>query len=327
MIDVKQLLDTLGTPYVESGRSLKLKCIFHDEGHPSFSMDKDTGVWQCFSCKRSGNIFNFLYYLTGVSGKEALAYVKKVAKETTTEEEIKNKLRDSLSSKKDEAEVEVILPAHNLITTHMYLEQIRRFTSEEIQKWQMGVVTEKPYEGWIIIPIYQYGKLQNYFLRSPYENRKLYGKYSIKHVLFGIDTAADIDRILYIVEGIFDMIFLRRLGIQVVASLTNRLYEPQREILKRYKHIVLVPDNDNPGLELVDNAKALLYSIPKIGVCHVPEQKKDTAACTQRELIQIPSNEISLIDFICGERFRKWKSEKLVLQTLTKSVMTHQQNF
>jgi DNA primase len=327
MIDVKQLLDTLGTPYVESGRSLKLKCIFHEEGHPSFSMDKDTGVWQCFSCKRSGNVFNFLYYLTGVAGKEALAYVKKVAKETTTEEEIKSKLRDSLSPKKSEAEIAVTLPVHTLVTTHMYLEQVRRFTSEEIQKWQMGVVTEKPYEGWIVVPIYQYSKLQNYFLRSPYENRKLYGKYSIKHVLFGLDTAMDTERPLYIVEGIFDMIFLRRLGVQSVASLTNRLYEPQREILKRYKHIVLVPDNDNPGLELVDNAKALLYSIPKIGVCHVPEPKKDTAACTQRELLQIPPSEESIIDFICKEKFRKWKLEKSALQILTKSGMTHQQSY
>lgn len=327
MIDVKQLLDTLGTPYIESGKSLKLKCIFHEEGHPSFSMNKDTGVWQCFSCKRSGNIFNFLYYLTGVAGKEALAYVKKVAKESTTEEEIKNKLRDSLSPKKDAVEVEVILPSHNLVTTHIYLEQVRRFTSVEIQDWRMGVVTERPYEGWIIVPIYQYGRLQNYFLRSPYENRKLYGKYLIKHVLFGLDTAMDTDKPLYIVEGIFDMIFLRRLGVQSVASLTNRLYEPQREILKRYKHIVLVPDNDSPGLELVDNAKALLYSIPTIGVCHVPEPKKDTAACTQRELLQIPPSEESIIDFICGERFRKWKLDKLALQTLTKSDMTQQLNY
>lgn len=315
MIDVAHFLDKLSVPYKELGKDLKLKCFFHEDKNPSFSISKEEGLWHCFSCKRSGNIYTLIYELTGAHGIEAISMVKEIEKSESEEDRIKAQLVDAITPK-EISNVDVITPQYIPIQTHPYLIN-RGFTELEIMEWYMGQVVESPYVGWIIIPIYQYGKLQNYFMRSTMANRKLYGKYSIKHVLAGLDSAGNKDEPLYIVEGIFDMIFLRRVGVQVIASLTNRLYEPHLDILRQYKHIVLIPDNDAPGWELVDNASVLIYDVPRLGVSTIPNGKKDTAECTNRELMSIINNEVRLIDFISREEFIRWKLQRLHLQTLT----------
>lgn len=315
MIDVAHFFNKLGITYKEVGDDLKLKCFFHEDKNPSFSISKSEGLWHCFSCKRSGNIFTLIYDLTGAHGIEAISMVKEIEKTETDEERIKAQIVAAVTPK-ETGNIEVITPKYIPIRAHPYLID-RGFTESEILEWGMGEVAEDPYRGWIIVPIYQNHKLQNYFMRSTKANRKLYGKYSIKHVFAGLDSAMDFNRPLYIVEGIFDMIFLRRIGVQVIASLTNRLYKPHKDILRQYKHVVLVPDNDAPGWELVDNASALIYDIPRLGVSTIPNDKKDTAECTNRELLSLVNNEVSLLDFISTEVFIKWKLQRLRLQTLT----------
>lgn len=315
MIDVMHFLDSLGIPYKELGKDLKLKCFFHEDRNPSFSISKDEGLWHCFSCKRSGNIYTLVAELTGAKGIEALDIIKDLETLDSTEDTIKKQIIDIVAPTPG-IEQEVILPQYRALLSHPYLMQ-RGLTESEIVFWGMGEVSEEPYRGWIIVPIYQYSKLQNYFLRSTTNNRKIYGKYSIGHVFAGLDSAADTNKTLYIVEGIFDMIFLRRMGVQVVASLTNRLYEPHMNILKKYDHIVIVPDNDDPGWELVDNASGLLPYVRNLGVAMPPSSKKDCADCTLRELYNIVNTQQQLLDFICKEEFISWKLRRSRLQTLT----------
>jgi hypothetical protein len=197
----------------------------------------------------------------------------------------------------------VEMPGYKLLKSHPYLVQ-RGFTSEEIIQWNIGEVeyvqSKKDfagYGGWILIPIYQDGVLRNYFMRSPFSNRKVYGKYSIKNVLFGYDTVKDFSKPIYVVEGIFDMIMLRRTGVQVVASLTNRLYDEQCRLLIQYPKIVIVPDNDDPGFRLVFDALSLIRKA-SVAVCKVPKNKKDTGDCTEEELNQIISYEFDIVEYV-----------------------------
>jgi len=37
-----------------------VKCIFHDDEHPSLSINLDEGIFHCFGCNVSGNIDTFL---------------------------------------------------------------------------------------------------------------------------------------------------------------------------------------------------------------------------------------------------------------------------
>jgi DNA primase len=313
MIKVSDILNDIGIPYKEAGNSYKVKCWFHDETKPSMSIHREIGMYHCFSCHESGNIFKLIDHHLNLTGIEALKYLSKLSSGGNSDEDKFEVAKQSLLKrtlvKREETPI-VEIPAYSKLESHPYLRN-RGFSSKEVQEWEMGQVTVSPHKGWIIIPIYQNGILRNFFLRNPSGSNKLYGKYPRKDILFGIESADDSEQPIYIVEGIFDMIALRRTGVQAIAALSNRLYESkgndvlQIEKLKIYKKVIIVPDNDpspnKPGFQLVKDALALINST-EVGVCQVPNHRKDTADCTLDELKQTIGNEMNIIDFIIKER-------------------------
>lgn len=55
-----------------SGRSWKGLCPFHDEKTASFHVTPDLGIYKCFGCGESGDVFNFVMEMEGVGFMEAL---------------------------------------------------------------------------------------------------------------------------------------------------------------------------------------------------------------------------------------------------------------
>lgn len=55
-----------------SGRSWKGLCPFHDENTPSFHVTPDLGIYKCFGCGESGDVFNFVMEMEGVGFVEAM---------------------------------------------------------------------------------------------------------------------------------------------------------------------------------------------------------------------------------------------------------------
>lgn len=50
-------------------------CPFHDETHPSFSINLKTGFYNCFSCGESGNLTTFIASMENISTKEAFKLI------------------------------------------------------------------------------------------------------------------------------------------------------------------------------------------------------------------------------------------------------------
>lgn len=313
MVKISDILTDLGITYKESGQDYVVNCWHHSEKIPSMNIDKETGVFHCFSCGSAGNLFSILKQHLDISGIEALQYLGKFydEKKNNAEERIQNFRKDIIEPRtRDRGLYKYIIkmPKCTPLRFHKYLAK-RGFMVNEIQEWEMALVdSNQPidkfqgYEGWILIPIYQNGILRNYFLRSPFSNKKRYGTYGIKDVLFGYDSAKDFSKPIYLVEGIFDMIMLRRTGVQVVASLTNRLYEEQYNKLKQYSKVIIVPDNDEPGFNLAFEAIPLLNNVP-VTVCKVPNGKKDTGDCTLEELSNMIQHEIDIVDYVTGMQY------------------------
>lgn len=55
-----------------SGRSYKGLCPFHNEKTPSFHVTPDLGIYKCFGCGESGDVFNFVMSMEGIGFVEAL---------------------------------------------------------------------------------------------------------------------------------------------------------------------------------------------------------------------------------------------------------------
>lgn len=54
------------------GNRFRGLCPFHRETHPSFYVDPEKGIYHCFGCKASGNIFTFVMKTEGLDFKEAV---------------------------------------------------------------------------------------------------------------------------------------------------------------------------------------------------------------------------------------------------------------
>lgn len=73
-VDFEQLLESLvETPVIPSfNNELKTHCPFHDERTPSFYLNSDSGLWQCFGCGKSGDAISLLQELKGTTFHEAV---------------------------------------------------------------------------------------------------------------------------------------------------------------------------------------------------------------------------------------------------------------
>ncbi len=71
------LSDLIGRkiPLKRRGRDYVACCPFHHEKTPSFSVSDEKGIYHCFGCGKSGNIFKFVMETEGLSFKEAIEYI------------------------------------------------------------------------------------------------------------------------------------------------------------------------------------------------------------------------------------------------------------
>ena len=69
----KPSISTVLADYIElrrAGNELKAHCPFHEDKSPSFFVNEDRGVFYCFGCGVSGDVFDFLMKWSGKTFKE-----------------------------------------------------------------------------------------------------------------------------------------------------------------------------------------------------------------------------------------------------------------
>lgn len=303
IINVTKLLDTLKIDYEHSGSdNVRILCPnsseHNDNNHSDISLQihKTTGVMHCFRCGYKGFITKVIKQNLNITDEvEVMLFLQQFASGFGAS-------FNRADYKKSQATVEEIdkgikFPKHRSAVNNPYLLG-RGFSNKEIEDWQMGVVNDPEFmrnNGWIYIPIIQNDELNNYFLRNAFGSDKIYGPYPKKHLLVGIDV--NTKDTVYVLEGIFKMIAFRRTRAFAVSSLGNRLSAEQLKLLKQFKKVVIVPDNDTAGFVLVKSALPLIYNVD-LQVCTLPLNKKDADECTLDELLFAQLNERPVQDYL-----------------------------
>lgn len=69
-----EITEVVGTylPLKQAGRNLKAPCPFHNEKTASFTVSPDKGIYHCFGCNESGDIFSFVMKMEGLDFRQAL---------------------------------------------------------------------------------------------------------------------------------------------------------------------------------------------------------------------------------------------------------------
>lgn len=129
----------------------------------------------------------------------------------------------------------------------------------------------------IIIPFFHNGKIVGYVGRTFVSDQRLSKYYGIqpKDYMFNQDKLESESERIILVEGILDAV-----AIKGIASLGNRLSDKQVNLLKASnKEIILVPDRNKAGNELVEQAIEHSWSV---SIPHWDRGVDDCAAATNK---------------------------------------------
>jgi DNA primase len=81
------------TPVIDRGNYCVALCPFHKEKRPSLSINREKGVFYCFGCMATGNMFTFVTQIENISKKEALEKLALKAG-VTLDDKLNNELDD-----------------------------------------------------------------------------------------------------------------------------------------------------------------------------------------------------------------------------------------
>ncbi len=113
------------------------------------------------------------------------------------------------------------------------------------------------YDNRVIIPFFYNGKIVGNTARRVTEGRPKYVSDQHPFFVFNVDAQKENHRYLFVVEGPFDAI-----SVGGVALLTNEVSDQQSRIINNIgKEVIVIPDQDKPGLALLDQAAKLGWKV------------------------------------------------------------------
>jgi DNA primase len=137
-LSIIEVIEEYTTVY-DRGNYFVSLCPFHQERRPSMSISKDKGVFYCFGCMESGNMFSFVSKIENISKKEALeklAHKAGVTLDRNTNTELDNgyKLLHTAMLIYNQA-LNIYLRTPNYVNSYI---ASRKLTSLTLETFQLG---------------------------------------------------------------------------------------------------------------------------------------------------------------------------------------------
>ena len=233
-------------------------CPFHKDKTPSMYLHMDKGMYHCFSCNRSGNVYSLYRDITGRDLNKDLNIPNDAFSNFSRAMNSDQFADEDYSTLGRDVAVEMegpVFPIREVPEAVSYLRR-RGITFDVAEAMQMivmpaGRINGTFFKDRLLIPIYENSKLISV------EGRDLTGEQRTK-VLYAKDTSVnslyEMDKLdptlpIYVVEGLMDLAVLRtdpffRNSTAIFgAGVTRR----QLWLLDQYEELVLIPDNDKAG--------------------------------------------------------------------------------
>jgi DNA primase len=280
----------------KAGKSYKALCPFHSEKAPSFFVSPDKGVYHCFGCGKSGNVFTFLMEYNNLNYYEAVKFLAdrvgiqiKLSRDENEElyrgaEFVASLYHSVLLSEKG-------LPGRKWL-------EMRGILQPTIEKFMLGyapldpIIWEKArlsgiskealesigvlkdnndvFRKKIIFPIKnRWGRVVGFGTRvldetlPKYINSKESPIFKKGNLLYGFYAARrELKEKAIIVEGYMDLLTLSQAGIKnVVASLGTSFTQEQAKFLKLYtQEVIILYDGDSAGRRACERAIDVLLA-------------------------------------------------------------------
>jgi DNA primase len=228
-------------------------CPFHQENRPSFGVNKETGVYNCFACGASGNLADLISFCKGISVADAVKEITKSAKTLFKQ--------SSLVINLDKRKEDIILSKTILkeyAYYHPYLIK-RGISKETLKKFAVGYdITNRA----VTFPFFDLqGNLRTIKYRKVDSKQFWYypGGEDKSKLLYLIHAVKGLKRV-YIVEGEVDALYCWENGLPAVALSGSWMTKEQAKLLLStgVKEVVIFTDNDSAGEKAKNRIISLL---------------------------------------------------------------------
>jgi hypothetical protein len=226
--------------------SYEIKGLDEGDGKGNLEINYKYNVYKCWSCGETHETHGTLYKLIKKHGtpKQLKKYLllRPDSDEDFTKKEYKQvRLPEDFIPFSNISNGIKLLPHFKQAWSYI---KKRNITDEIIKKYNIGFCYKGPYENRIIIPSYDENKNINYFIARSYltkTNMKYKNPEAQKETIIFNEHLINWDEPVYLVEGVFDSIFLPNsipmLGKFMSEHLFTKLYEKANKIL-------IILDND-----------------------------------------------------------------------------------
>jgi DNA primase len=270
--------------YSELEGDFVIFCPFHANFRtPAAEVNKESGIFFCFSCQESVDLIALVMHQTGRSYFEAVRFIK--SKEAVSAD-FENEISKKINAQPDYVLFDEILvkrlgsQALESPRAVRYFEG-RRISQDSMKKFDLGYSDNNDM---VTIPMHSpEGMLVGFVARSvegkQFKNTNNLPKSKILFNLHRVKAS----KVIYVVESSFDAIRLDQVGFPAVATLGANVSRTQIELLDKYfTNIVVIADNDEAGGGMVERVTKRLGN--KITVTKIEKQYKDIGDMTDDEI-------------------------------------------
>lgn len=259
-------------------------CPFHyNINTPACEVDKESGLFFCFSCQEAGNLIDFVMRSTGRNYFEACRLIDAKSIDYDFYGSIE-KLIDYKEA--EEFDISTINRLHeNLLASECAKKYLynRMITDESIAMFKLGY-SEK--QKMTTVPVQDHTGIYVGFVGRSIEGKSFKNSTGLprRHILFNLNRSK-YEKVT-VVESSFDAIRLWQLGIPAVATLGSYISREQIELLNKWADsIIIIPDKDEAGEKLVNKIKSSLSK--EINIIEIPEGKKDIGDLDDQNILEL----------------------------------------
>lgn len=295
--DLKRVFYYYGLDFDE-----KIVCPFHDDNHPSCTVNFDDGLFHCFACGASGDAFQFvslanpkLTDLNKLILYHAIIKSEKVSKLKLTKTMTSKSKKEKAKDKEYDQEIAFDF-YHGLATTdwtkkpdnkesirHGKYMLERGFTKETLNNCGAKfTITDKNYP--IIFPMYDMGEFKGYVCRAIDKEVADKRKYLYNKGFSRLDTLVGNynNKTVVLCEGYMDRLKLSQYGLKhAVAILGWKITAKQIDKLRAagVTTVISALDTDAPGIKGTDYLKNF-FDVVRF---QFPEHAKDPGDLSKEE--------------------------------------------
>lgn len=260
-------------------------CPFHyNVNTPAAEIDKQKGMFLCFSCGENGSITDMVMRTTGRNYFEATRLIKSKEQSCDISNVIQSALDFDPESLKEFDKSLIDRLHESLMNNNRALDyyESRGINKISCVDFKLGY-SEK--QDMVVVPVHDpYGMCVGFVARGI--DQKVF-KNSVglpkKQILFNLHRVRY--KTIAVVESSFDAIRMSQLSIPAVATLGAWPSKRQLELLSKYaESIIICPDKDDAGKKMVDKIKDNLHN-KNIGIMDVGTNAKDVGDLTNNEII------------------------------------------